>query len=226
MRQRLLAACVALAAMLAATSAGAELLTWNAATDFSISNGNPNGAWSYGGLANLHTSTFQAFTAFNSLANGSCPEWYVAADGRVIWKNTTASSAYGVAPGQLSLQPGSNQQPSVVRWTAPNTIGSTSVDVQGQFYPGDTGTMLVGIFVNGIGSDNVPRWSANNSGSFDFTVPVGPGNTIDFAVYGGYAFGNTPLSATITTIPEPSAIILLTTGLFGTLLYARRRRMS
>jgi hypothetical protein len=46
--------------------------------------------------------------------------------------------------------------------------------------------------------DNQPWWQATDSGSFDLITNVASGTTIDFAVYGGYGFGNTPISATIS----------------------------
>jgi hypothetical protein len=41
-------------------------------------------------------------------------------------------------------------------------------------------------------------WKASNSGSFDVNIKVARGDTIDFVVYGGYGYGNTPVSATIS----------------------------
>ena len=41
-------------------------------------------------------------------------------------------------------------------------------------------------------------WTAMDSGSFDLITNVATGDTIDFVVYGGYGYGNTPISATIS----------------------------
>lgn len=69
--------------------------------------------------------------------------------------------------------------------------------------------MQVDVRVNGV-----EVWQSSNDGAFNLTIPVAPGNTIDFAVYGGYMFGNTPLDATIT-IPEPATVALLGFGVLS-----------
>jgi hypothetical protein len=207
---------------LAANSASADLI-WDVTSDFSIANGNPNGAWSYGWV---NGSSFQAYSSNATDGNGSI-FWLgdVGSDRTPdIWKNYGAP-IHGVGTGQLSLHPGPGGQASVARWTAPAGIGSP-VQVQGQFYPGDSGVMQVGIFVDGIPQVTTPYWQSTNSGTFDFSLPVSAGSTIDFAVYGGYDYGNTPLEATITAVPEPSTLVLLGVGAIGLFAYGWRRRQA
>lgn len=191
------------------------------AADFSIANGNPNGAWSYG-LASTDFSTFTLFDHTTIAANELAPSvtWHMentAAGG--IWKNLSSSTAYNVAPGEVSLHPSFDLSPAVARWTAPiGTSGSASV--QGAFGAGDLGTMSVGVRLNGT-----ELWSAVDSGTFNLNLSVRPGDTIDFAVFNGYGFGNTPLAATInvtTAVPEPASVALVTgAGLF---VFGLRRR--
>jgi hypothetical protein len=46
--------------------------------------------------------------------------------------------------------------------------------------------------------NNREIWSKSDSGDFDLTLGVASGDTLDFAVYGSYLSGNTPISATIS----------------------------
>jgi len=165
---------------------------WNLTSDFSIQNGNPNGAWTYGMVVN---SQFQSY-ALNA-DDGNNRLWLpVGGVPQIGFKY--GMPANGVQSGQVYLHPGPNGQACVVQWTAPAGIISP-VQVQGQFLPGDSGVMQVGIFVNGIPQETTPYWQSTDSGTFNFALPVAAGDTIRFAVYGGYAFGSTPLQVTITT---------------------------
>lgn len=189
--------------------------------DFSIANGNPNGAWSYG-LASTDFSTFTLFDHTTTAVNELAPSitWHMentAAGG--IWKNLSPISGYSVAPGEVSLHPSFDLSPAVARWTAPvGTSGSAAI--QGVFGAGDLGTMSVAVRYNGI-----ELWSAVDSGTFNLNVPVSAGDTVDFAVFNGYGFGNTPLAATInvvTAVPEPSSVAFVTGA--SLLVVALRRR--
>jgi len=113
---------------------------------------------------------------------------------------------YHVELGQVSLHPGSSEQPSVARWTTPSgAAGSYTID--GQFYAGDSGIMQVDVRINGTGV-----WQATDFGSFQLASNLLPGDTVDFAVYGGYGYGNTPLDATIQLVPEPASLALFALG--------------
>jgi hypothetical protein len=215
--KRFFVTCVVVVAVSAAAMARAE--TWDVAKDFSITNGNPNGAWSYG--YSVGFSQFTADTTEGMVANGGvCPDWGPSNQYGDIWKNTTSTTSFGVAPGQVSLSAGyAANAVDVVRWTAPRDM---TVEVTGQFYSGDWGVMQTAIFVNGIGQS--PYWSASDHGSFDFKLSVTSGETIDFAIYNGYTAGNTPLGATITAVPEPGTLVMLVAGIVGLAAYAWRKR--
>lgn len=122
------------------------------------------------------------------------------------------------------IDDGPDGEMSVAQWTAPADWSGGDAAIQGQFFPGDSGIMQVGIFENGNWA--LPLWSASDSGSFTLSVPVAAGDTIDFGVYGGYSYGNTPLDATITAAPEPSTLVLLGIGAISLLGYAWRRRAA
>ena len=184
-----LASSVVLAAAVFAAPLQAQVV-FDATADFSITNGNPNGAWSYGWMP-TDFSTFNLHTNATTNVNGDSPGW---GDVTGFWKNL-GSAAYGVPTGWLSLHPGPGEEPSVVRWTSP-LLGSARI--QGRFLAGDSGSMLVAVRMNGQAV-----WQATDSGAFDLLRSVVAGDTVDFAVYGGYWAGNTPLEATIAlTLPN------------------------
>lgn len=180
----------------AACSASRQI-TFSAVSAFSTAHGNPNGVWSYGWKPT-------DFSQFNLYVNSNAIQWYGwNSDGTpTIWLNNGSASYYGVPPGWLSVHPGPGTEPSVLRWTAPY---DGPVHISGQFLPGDSGTMQVAVQRN-----NQQLWQAVNSGTFDLSSVVSSGDTIDFVVYGGYGYGNTPLDVTVTyqfcTAP-PSGLI-------------------
>jgi hypothetical protein len=159
--------------------------TYSAVDEFSTTNGNPNISWSYGWMP-TDFSKFNIYTAHSSF------QWYGGLGGDLtpmIWLNSN-NLGYGVPNGWLSLHPGPGTEPSVLRWTAPV---AGDIHVKGQFLPGDSGSMTVAVRHN-----NLEIWKASNSGDFDLNIKVNAGDTVDFTVYGGYMYGNTPISATIS----------------------------
>ncbi len=183
------------------TTTVADIGLYNPTIDFSISNGNPNGVWSYGWMPN-DFSTFNLYTGarMDTNYNGS-PEWYRYEDNYLytpnIVRNDDNVSHYNVAPGQLALHPSSTNQPSVLRWTAPS---DGLYNFAGLFLPGDGGIMQVGIRQ---GSNWL--WQGVDSGSFNFDRSLTAGQSIDFLVYGGFWAGSTPLELTISSVIVPSS---------------------
>jgi len=176
------------------TDANETELNFNAKEAFNNEQ-NPNGVWSYGWMDN-EFNAFQAYTNSKVILD-SVPVWFGNSDPPSIWKNTSKNNVYwGVEPNQLSLHPGPSQEPSVLRFTAP-TYGQYSLS--GQFFPGDSGSMKVAILQ---AKDFI--WKGVNQGSFSFTRLLKRNETIDFAVYGGYCCGNTPLEVNISLlVSEP-----------------------
>jgi hypothetical protein len=175
------------------TSLKAQTATYDPTPDFSITNGNPNGAWSYGWMP----VDFGTMTLFTNALTGVAGNLMWAGwnyDGTPgIWKNL-GEFGYGVPTGWLSLHPGPGREPIVLRWTAPATCYARAA---GEFLPGDGGVMQVAVRLNGQ-----PWWSASDSGAFSLETTVGKGDTIDFTVYGGYGYGNTPFTVMISTGPS------------------------
>ena len=91
--------------------------------------------------------------------------------------------------GQLSLHPGNGC--AAFRPTMDRSYGRKRGGTHfGAVLPGDSGAMQVAVRKNGV-----MIWTATDSGAFNLTTLVSPGDTIDFAVYGGYGYGSTPLDA-------------------------------
>jgi hypothetical protein len=184
-----------------------EATIYNATTDFSINNANPNGIWSYGWMP-TDFSTFNLYTASSRMVDSS-PQWYRSGSSNytpVIWRLDDSISRYGVAVGQLSLHPGSGGEASALRWTAPSN-GQYHID--GQFFSGHSGIMQVGVRQ---GADWL--WQGVDAGIFSFNRSVTAGTSIDFVVYGGYVSGNTPLELTvsdnlfISAPPSPTGVVV------------------
>ena len=210
-----LASLVVLATMVLASAASA--VVYDITADFSIDNGNPNGAWSYG-WAPLDFSAFNLYT--NHGPNGNGLSWYGwgADQSPSVWKNTSWP-VNEVPSGWVSIHPGNGCEPSIARWTAPAGVTGTAT-ITGLFLPGDSGREQVAVRKN-----NTEIWHAVDSGIFDLVTAVTPGDTIDFAVYAAYAGGNTPVNATISVVPEPSTLLTLLSGIggLGGLMWRRRK---
>ncbi len=173
-------------------------VVWNPTAEFSLTNGNPNGAWSYGWM----DTGFTTFTRSNNPNPNTYggPHWWMPNQG-AIWVNTTGGPVNNAPNGALSLHPGAATEPTVLRWTAPADIAGT-VAVAGRFLPGDGGQMQVAVRF-----DDVVVWSAVDAGSFSLTLNVVPGDTLDFAVFGGYFYGTTPLEVTITATQSSPIVV-------------------
>jgi PEP-CTERM motif len=201
----------------------ANAAVYDPTAGFSILNGNPNGVWSYGYSEDLDLADFSAnFTQMSQAfgPDGFGISWGRDVSGPFVSLNTSGTTQYAVPPGMLTQHPGPSLQASLLRFTAPE---SADINVAGTYFAGDSGNMLLAILVNGTSV-----WTGNDSGSFNFNSNLLAGGTIDFAVYGGYGFGNTPLALTITTspVPEPStSAVLAGAALFGLAATRRRRRV-
>ena len=209
---RKLLLCLALAVSL---GTGFAQTTWDPTASFSVSNGNPNGVWTYGWM----DTGFGAFTPYTTATANAWQGW--GGDGTpTIWINQGATTSFGVPAGYLSIHPGPGTEPSVLRWTSPVT---GLVAMSGQFLAGDSGVMQVAIFQN---TKTNTLWSATDAGTFNFNVNVTAGDTLNFTVFGGYGFGNTPLQLSLTAVPEPAAGGLVALGMLvlaATRASARRR---
>jgi hypothetical protein len=193
--------------------------TWNVTDEFpgvtygNLNAANPNGDWTYGQEIAL-AGTFSAFNRFGyNSTYSNVPYWDSTTDTASVWKNTSANTYFNTKPGELALSPGPTGQYAVIRWTSP--IAGT-VSVTGKFETGDGIEYDIAQHYY-IYKGNSKEYEAFTSGDgpFSLTEVVSIGTTIDFIVGPSNYFGNTPLDATINTVPLPGALWFLGSGLLG-----------
>jgi hypothetical protein len=201
------------------------------ASDFSPTS-NPNGVWRYGWSATLGSpfilSTGAAVregldTWRGNLAVDGNPGAYHNGTYHVIVLGGSAR----YEPGQFGLHPGPAGEYGVVRYVAPIAGGFS---IQSVFAGQDLArtTTDVHVLLNGdsVFDDFVERGPGAGGVSFFRRLRLRPGDTIDFAVGFGrntsYFNDSTSLAATVSPIPEPSTLLLLSVA--PLMLYRCRQR--
>lgn len=192
---------------------------FNLAQDFSVTNGNPNGVWSYGHKSGGDTSG--ALVLFSQIVNDPLAPWYgydISLGCPSIWRNLRGGPSYGVPHGWTSLHPGPGNELATARFTAPS---SGPCSIVGTFLDGDGGDVDVYVAHNGtllLAITNIPGAQA-----FSFNRTIAAGDTIDFMVgnAGSFYYDNTPIDVEIGIVPEPASLLALVGGLAAV---ARRRR--
>jgi hypothetical protein len=224
---------VALVALVLGLAASVQAdVTYNAAADFSITNGNPNGAWSYG--TQTDAGVFTAATRsrdWTARGFSDIQAWDAGVDDPSVTFNSTNAplTAFGFTWAPKSLAEdgyGTNGTSgwSTVRWTAPATalydIAATFTDMSGGISPVETYVVVNGAanFVGHASVAGVSYSAANVSlAAGDYVAFISTGNSALRAVTG--------VDATVTShVPEPSVLALLVTGLLGLLCYVWRKR--
>jgi hypothetical protein len=216
------------AAMITVLTPGiSNAIIWNDVADFSSSN--PSGAWRYGqGTTGF---TFSPYTVFSTACNGqsgvSCWQPSVIAFGvPLVGKNTTGSTLnFGtvVLPTDvLWVHP--QALDSIVQWTAP-TAGVYNISGFFELLDVTPNGIFVGIYDNSAsvfaGALTSPGATAPNTPGqklpFSFPLSLAANDVISFGVNSGgnFFFDSTGLAATITSVPEPTSLSLLASGLAG-----------
>ena len=236
------------AAVLALTTVSASAATWDLAKDYSISNQNPNGAWTYGYIEGT------AFTAYNSTniedAAGNTQYTWRHNNDWDTWGNFAqdqgpnpidAWTSYREV-GQVTGGPGQENRQTTALWTA--TVAGTynvHVLVTGQSTKGGGSTVDTFVYQNLSLIDNgsvrgfygraVNNYTDRSGDSpfyaFDQVMTFAAGDTfaVGFnAADDGQSADNTGMEITITSVPEPGSIVAMLSGLIGLAGFSIRRR--
>jgi hypothetical protein len=218
--KRLLTALLALS-----LTALAHAQTYDATTDFSITQGNANGAWSYGFSSTLGG----ALTLFD--VTDSFPSWkhsvVQSLGAPTIGRNDTGGDIYGIPMGFLDLHPGSTEY-TVLRFTAPSTA---SYSLLAQCFIGDIGdTEMFVVHNNNTVTPLFFAATTDTNPTFSTSLSLTLGDTVDLVVgkKADFFFDSTPAVFTLigsagASAPEPGTIGLFTVG--GLVWIVRRRRV-
>jgi hypothetical protein len=202
--------------------------SWNTYQDFSLTNGNPNGVWSYGWSTTLFSS-LNLYPNSGVDVNGN-KDWYDPSFGGVgsvpaVEANTSNNQQATVPPMTSIFHPGPNGEYSHYVWTAPVT---SVYSLSALFSPFDFGGTDVHILDNGV-SIFSGEVSPGSPQSFSDIFTANAGDKIDFAVGfgtdGSYFSDTTGINATIEAVPEAStwATGLLTAGTLLCSIWHRRK---
>jgi tetratricopeptide (TPR) repeat protein len=165
--------------------------------DFSAKK-NPNGPWSYGWAPANKVGGFMLFDTHSQGLEGSPVFSNKGGNPPSLWRNFAKQSDYGVAPGEVSLHGGPNNEMTIVRWTSPLT---SRVKLSGAFGQGHTGSVDAIVAKTASGRTTVlfSKMNTLTTEPFSFVVEVKAGDKLDFVVgtAGYYAADNTPLSVRI-----------------------------
>lgn len=199
-------------------SQSAAATTWDADADFTpTSITNPNGVWSYG-YDPAAVAGYQ-MKLFDNYVNSSWGDQaYSISNTPLFWRDEN---------GQISLHPGqaANDDAAILRFTAPVT---TNYIIASQFFSGNTGETDARVIKNGnLGSPLASLGSTNTNPMYSTpSLYLAAGDTLDFVVgnRGDYGSDATPLSVSISAVPEPQSLLLLLAGLPLLVMQLKRRR--
>jgi hypothetical protein len=231
MKRRL---CVAIVAFLAVFGFGlaavqAELV-YDLSADYSLAS-NPNGAWTYGSNpVGMPLTSFTPYTHTGTIwdivgwtfGEGTDPYWN---DPNVSYNPLdTEFTAYGYhwAPRGVGLG-STGGDSAVVRWTCQE---AGEYDINATFtgvLEGSTQSVWL------ISKNTSDQWlmpvevhSYGESQTYAGRETFAVGDTLDFVNYLGDQY--TGLSATISQVPEPDTLALISSSLLGAVFFAWRKR--
>ena len=195
--------------------------------DFSISNGNPNGVWTYGEYTTnslTATTTFQAYTSSGSDLAGM-QHWDTGATDPNIAYNQTGSTvnAFNATFDPEAVVFGPASGPSVARFTAPVT-GEYTLDLYFE------GVQTINTAATGALNHNAANLFTSaplgfgDTANYSTTLNLTAGDTLDAVVGIGHKSTEVRFSAsTAAAVPEPSSFALLGLCGLGAIWYRRNR---
>lgn len=181
---------------------------------------NPNGTWQYGQMT--------GGVLFTALPwDPTTTSYGIGTAGNVFdYMNTSGSLAYGIQPGDVSLE--ADWGDAAVQWTAPTAggykfnidLGGTLQNAGGGY--GNNFSVYGQVAVNGtpVGMNTF----TNNTKAWTFSQYLAAGSTVDaYVLNPGFANGgNTDTLFTVSAVPEPAPFGVLAVG--GLAFLRRRRR--
>lgn len=183
-----------------AASAAASAQTFSYVNDFSATNGNPNGAWTYG-----YTSTLGGPLTLHATGGFSGTFEYWSTDFGfgvpAAAKNLGPSVINGLPPGEAALHGGFDPgEFAIARFTSPGITGD--VTIVGSFGPGDGGSVDVHVQKNGVSLFSV--LGTFDAQPFSLETSLAATDTIDFVVGRStdIFFDTTPVAATLVVTPS------------------------
>jgi len=204
-----------------ALALGAHGQTWDLKGDWAPTN-NPNGQWSYGAVnGGVFTPLAWTGVSYGVNANGNV----------FIYQNNTGSLAYGVQPGDITLE--ADWGNAAAQWTAPTAgrysftiaMGGTLQTAGGGYGNNFAQDSVVTVNGVGVGANSSIDNGSINMKSWSFAENLGAGSTVDaFVINPGFANGgNVDTNFTVNAVPEPAPFAAL--GI-GALALLRRRRQA
>lgn len=208
-----------------AVSAFSSAQTFNLTNDFSITNGNPNGVWTYGSVAGT------TFTPLTSTGNFALGPYWTNAQSITVWRNSSANLAYGIEAGQISLD--ADNGGVAARFTAPYEgtfdvllqMGGTTANAGGGY--GNVGVAQTGLRLDGVENAGFTYDAGTNVRTWSLTsLQLDAGDTVEAYVNFVGAGGNlqTKFNVVGSPVPEPATMAAL--GLGALALLRRRARRS
>lgn len=198
--------------------ASAHAVVYDYAADFSITNGNPNGVWSYGAKRkDGNGKPTGEFVPFDTTQSSWYLHWYTGNTegntfGGETWKNISGGTQYGIPHNSVSLN-GDAYSTSTARWTAP---GDGMIDLAISLGGSNSARYLM---IQGAMVQDGMWWGYSVNG-----LHVLQGDQIDLTMYAAGHSGNTRTDITITFTPVPEPLGLLAFAMGGVFALRRRRR--